>query len=401
MQHYIDVQMNDVTPAVLFKLTNKRATEKYRVKKNESNHIFDRGKNTIPYHPTYNWESLKPKQQFNHYTLKWKQNDDGNWYDPFFTEAKISKVTNNDPPMQQSDSGANRIVTDQFHLLHNVTFIENYPMGGCSKDEVAITCTAKGKLELRGLHGETIWVEAYYSKEVDGTIVSPTTIVRQHDNRFTSFSQHSNCDTNDGAITFIARDGHNNFQLPLKCINDLWYHVEPSKSPHDKAKINKLSAAAAYKLWHQRTGHAGVTAMKNLSTSAIGTPTFRANPLYRCPTCMSGKLTTKRKYKGKPTIPKQINDHDEDICEATPKGSPGQHFHIDFGFVKGKDDDNRTVHTSIDGYNCYVLIIDRVTRFTWVFLAKNKRPPVETIRQILVKFKSENENRTVRTDQGG
>jgi hypothetical protein len=100
----------------------------------------------------------------------------------------------------QSDSGANRIVTDNIQLLQDVQFIRDYPMGGCSKEEVAIVCTAKGKMILKGRDCDEIMVTAYYSENVDSTIVSPTTIVRQHSNRFQSFTQHSDCKTNDGYI---------------------------------------------------------------------------------------------------------------------------------------------------------------------------------------------------------
>ena len=45
-----------------------------------------------------------------------------------------------------------------------------------------------------------------------------------------------------------------------------------------------------------------------------------------------------------------------------PNSLPGQHFHMDFGFVRGsnysvKTEDGPTV-TSIDGYNSYLIIVD-------------------------------------------
>jgi hypothetical protein len=47
--------------------------------------------------------------------------------------------------------------------------------------------------------------------------------------------------------------------------------------------------------------------------------------------------------------------------------APGQHFHIDLGFMKGsgyckKDEEGRTI-TNIDGFCSYFLIIDRKTRY--------------------------------------
>ena len=86
-----------------------------------------------------------------------------------------------------------------------------------------------------------------------------------------------------------------------------------------------------------------------------------------------------------------------------PNTLPGQHFHIDFGFVRGSDfketQDRQTI-TSIDGFNSYLLIIDRATRYTWIFLQSTKEPPLTIIKLMLTKFKASNPHRTVRTDQG-
>jgi len=56
---------------------------------------------------------------------------------------------------------------------------------------------------------------------------------------------------------------------------------------------------------------------------------------------------------------------------------------MDMGFVRGskyrtKDEDGQMV-TSLDGYNSYLLIIDRATRYMWVFLSKYKTPKIDTI----------------------
>ena len=56
--------------------------------------------------------------------------------------------------------------------------------------------------------------------------------------------------------------------------------------------------------------------------------------------------------------------------------------------------------TSIDGYNSYLIIVDRVTRYMWLFLTALKTPPVNIVKKVLHKFKSQNPHRTVRTDQG-
>ena len=57
---------------------------------------------------------------------------------------------------------------------------------------------------------------------------------------------------------------------------------------------------------------------------------------------------------------------------------PGGHFHVDYGFVRGKTafkKEDGPLLTSKDGYNCYLLIVDEYSRHMWVFLFANKSPP--------------------------
>ena len=56
--------------------------------------------------------------------------------------------------------------------------------------------------------------------------------------------------------------------------------------------------------------------------------------------------------------------------------------------------------TSKDGYNSYLIIVDRATRYTWIFLTKTKEPPVNIVRKVLRKFKYKSPHRAVRVDQG-
>jgi malate synthase len=79
------------------------------------------------------------------------------------------------------------------------------------------------------------------------------------------------------------------------------------------------------------------------------------------------------------------NDTSADHTEAIhdDRVQPGQRFHMDMDFVRGtkyaQRDINGNLVTSIDGYNSYLLIVDRATRYTWVFLARTKTPPISTI----------------------
>jgi len=84
--------------------------------------------------------------------------------------------------------------------------------------------------------------------------------------------------------------------------------------------------------------------------------------------------------------------------------TPGAHWHADFGFVRGsefklKTEEGKTV-TSIDGKNSYYLIVDRATRYAFVYLSDSKEPSIEAVRLVLRKFGAVNTtHRTFRTDR--
>ena len=343
--------------------------------------------------------------------ISWIRQDDGKWCIPdpnnMTTTAYVQKCQAN---TAQSDSGANQIVTDSLDLLIKTIMIDPLPMGGCNKnDEAAITCTAMGQLPIQAKDGSILYATAYYSAEVDGTIISPTTLVKQHTELYSGWMQHADCDNKSGYITLIGRNGCDK-EFKTTCVNDLWYHDSSSIGTHNNARINKLNSAARYELWHQRTAHAGESALANLHKHVTGVPPLQGNAFYRCPSCMSGKLSTKRaigKGQHKPKIPRPSidtpADTDDDI--HLPHAQPGQHFHIDFGFVRGSDfnykNNKGSTITSIDGMNSYLAIVDRATRYTWIFTTASKHPPIEAAKMVLTKFKSTNPHRTVRVDQGG
>ena len=60
---------------------------------------------------------------------------------------------------------------------------------------------------------------------------------------------------------------------------------------------------------------------------------------------------------------------------------------MDFGFVRGSDwskelNDGKLV-TSVDNYRSYLIVIDRASRYAWIFLTKLKTPPVKQVDKLL------------------
>lgn len=80
---------------------------------------------------------------------------------------------------------------------------------------------------------------------------------------------------------------------------------------------------------------------------------------------------------------------------------------MDFGFLRATAEDFRTTNLktdriveSFDGYKSYLIVVDKTTRYAWLFLTKTKKPPVGIIRHFLSKFGHE-DGGLIRVDQGG
>lgn len=177
----------------------------------------------------------------------------------------------------------------------------------------------------------------------------------------------------------------------------------------------------AFELWHQRLGHCGTKTLRVQHGHCVGIPRLKGNTFYRCPSCMQRKLCTKQPYNSEVTplgsvakekeATKVTTDDfmDKDEVEEMlddlhmPEAVPGQHFAMDWGFIRGKDyskkNEDRKLITSIDGKRCYCLIVDRATRYMWVIVSDSKEPPVNAVRDFLKKFRSKASQCSVRLDQ--
>ena len=323
----------------------------------------------------------------------------------------------------QSDTGANKAVTNNKNILYAYSDIEPYPIGGVKADDIAIVCTGQGLLPWQSREGEIIMVKTLYCSDVDGTIISPTTVVEQNQHKYYGFSIENDCDKGKGILALKSRTTQQTTTYDMTLENGLWYHHYNSSSPAH-ASIRQLNTACYSSLWHGRLAHIGEEVSSQMHKHVIGIDRpIKYNSFHRCPSCIPNKMskvphqrTNKHKCKNKSIREKTMNtgepdtrdmfsDHPAHISdELNEKIDPGQHFAMDFGFVRGsgykvKMEDAPTV-TSIDGFNSYLIIVDKATRYIWLFLTASKSPPVEIARSVLRKFKSTKPHRTVRTDQG-
>ena len=333
----------------------------------------------------------------------------------------IKKIT----PLQiikgQNDIGANISVTNDASIMHLYQDIDPYHVNGVQKETSAITCSGKGYIVWQSDDGDSLLVPIYYSKEADGTIISPNSIQQFYKNVYCGFHLFCDCDNKTGHLKFYNRDGINHSTFNSYSNNNLWYHDMTNLDMNNHTpKINWLNAGARHELWHQRLLHPGERCMSTIHNYVDGIDQpLKGNCFYRCASCMQGKPrkrnrgpSASQKHKRKrnkkhtiqnaPSVPPPIPYDDDDLY--LPTASPGQYFHMDFGFVRGSNYTVKQEHgptiTSKDGFNSYLIAVDRATRYTWIFLTKSKHPPVHIARNFLKKFKSKNPHKAVRTDLG-
>jgi len=247
-------------------------------------------------------------------------------------------------------------------------------------------------------------VKCYYSSDAADTIVSPTDVVITEITNYNAWTHRSNIDTGKGYIQFHWRDHDEPLTYPLHMSNGLWY-TDSSKctiSDYNPSHINPiirhLSQPAAYELWHQRLGHPGKRAMCTIHLYMDDIPELRCNSFYKCSSCLHAKMT-QRAHNTSHKIKVQVES-------TTQPTYCDQSFHIDYGFMKGtgyctKDEEGRTI-TSVDGYRAYCIIVDRKSRYTWIFLTKTKAPPLKILSTFLQdQDTTQKARKTIRTDQGG
>ena len=310
----------------------------------------------------------------------------------------------------QNDGGANRSVTNCKHILIHYKSIEPYPINGINNNEPAIHCTGFGYIPWKSTSYDTLLIPCYYCLQATGTIISPTDIVFSHLDKFVGWQMTTNIDTSSGNFILLARDGVNHISYPAHMKNNLWYHYmtpyhNSSNISSHTSIINTLNANTTYELWHHRLGHPGKNITEKFHEHTIGIPILRNNPFHVCGSCLRSKFHNRSIKRNilTSTVPKPVVKNDTQLPESACLA--GQHVHMDYGFVRGsdwhkKDNDGKLV-TSVDKYRSYLLVIDRCTRYIWIFLTKAKSPPISFITTLLNKFTNPNIISTVTTDQGG
>ena len=256
-------------------------------------------------------------------------------------------------------------------------------------------CTGFGYLHWQSPNKQMIMIPCYFCSESSSTIISPTDIVLSHVDKFKGWQMNVNIDNSSGTFTLlVARDGINHISYPTFMRNKLWYHYLNNALPSTKPPsqygvsiIQNMSYPALFELWHYRLGHPGTKIIEQIHKHVIGVPPFRGNKFYNCSSCMYGKFRhkpiSKHKYMStqKSEMPTTTTISQENIAAV------GQYLHMDYGFVRGsdwsrKENDGKLV-TCIDKYRSYLLVIDRYSRYIWIYLTKSKHPQIEQVQELL------------------
>lgn len=187
-------------------------------------------------------------------------------------------------------------------------------------------------------------LETLFRKEINGTIVSLTTVVQQYSNKHLGFTIITKVDEGT-ELKLIHRDSIKNITFSTTLVNGLWFH---EYSPHNtgRAKINRLNDACLSNLWHTRVAHAGRDVVDTIHRHIIGIDKpLSHNTLYKYRSCLPNKLS-KTPHKRvsrritKTTIQREMSSPDTTkLAEDDPFNEdilyfsnvvPCQNFHISF-----------------------------------------------------------------------
>ena len=275
----------------------------------------------------------------------------------------------------QSDTGANTNATPILANLRKVRWIQPTTISSAEQG-AKMEIKAVGTYDLI-CDNVAIPITMYYCPNLTNTIVSPTAVAEQYSTDYMGYHMLANLDDNKGSIQLISREGsyaQSAVQWTISSMNGLWYHGNHSHTTlAAPLQISSLSSKAGkYELWHQRLAHCGTWVLENIHKHVIGIPKLQGNPFYKCPSCMTAKLATKRASNkiqplGTEAVYEECNRTTTDEADPTKQTTtnsilPGQHFHMDFGFVSSQEFQSTTEQgknvTSIDGKRAYLLIVD-------------------------------------------
>ena len=335
----------------------------------------------------------------------------------------------------QGDTGANCSATNRQDILwYYKPLRQPIPIETYNQTDTETQCKAVGTGMIRMIdnnHNIIEWITLYIPKST-GTILSPDKYVM--DNKHIQTFTHEGNRNGNGRIYFCDQRQNKINEINMKRRKDgLWFSDNSIMIPIErrkpqtitemihqipiKHKINRTittqchptnyafeptihniqqqqqqqkatDALKQLEVWHQRLGHPSQHTLRETQKVVHGIPVLPSTPpIFKCPFCEDAKTTHRH---GGPNNPHE--------CFI-----PGTAYHMDLGFInwtqpqkRGDNTTKQQQNKSYDGYIAYLLIIDAASRYTWIFLLKNKQPPIDIINKFLNKYGLANRTKEIR-----
>jgi hypothetical protein len=182
----------------------------------------------------------KVKEIWNYEGKSWTKTNTGQWQPENTTSHQNHKETDNDDEQDhdkdhtsdtlfsmeidfnenlQSDDGANINATNNKNLLTNYTPITPRQVNSINNNENEndnqAQLTGYGYMQLQTTDNKTLPIKVYYGENLNGTVISPTAITKEHINQYSGFLLYANIDDKIGQLRLTQRSGGTT-NFPLK-----------------------------------------------------------------------------------------------------------------------------------------------------------------------------------------
>ena len=324
------------------------------------------------------------------------------------------------------DSGSNVCLTNDLSILDDVQDMEPRPLDVALSPTSVLPqmtmCTKFGFVSICLLNGTSHRQKFLFNEAASETILSPEDIVRNSTVLRHWVQSGRGGASGDGCLLFSGSDETTVLlSLPLVKRNGLYYcsmssnaitashseschvihhqHDDDDEPDSQVLQVNMVSRPVtkvehlSSELWAARLGYCGSNQLALIPANTVGTPSkFRCHPLRFID------------VKEEAAIKRQPCSTATAIAEEN-----GSEFYMDFAFLRSSSCDfgdtppvsaNDRIVQSFDGFYAHLLIIDKHSRRSWVFLRISKEPPTDIIGFFLTKY-GRSSGGSIRCDQGG
>ena len=133
-------------------------------------------------------------------------------------------------------------------------------------------------------------VSIKFSKEVEGTIVSPITVMLHHCAQYEGFIIQANTDNGTRTLTLVNRNPVHSITYPMTLRNGLWFHKYSSVFA-PKPTIKRLNNACISNKCHGCLAQVGNDVMDNIHKHVIGIDRpLKRNTFNKCGSCLLNKM---------------------------------------------------------------------------------------------------------------